>query len=105
DRGNTHSKARHSGLSNGRDATGHGRWRQYYLPTCHARPIEAASPGGGVGFSTAATAQPEGATEPSESTGSAGPAFRRIRNSHASPAYTERASPSSSPGSRLWPAG
>src|SRR5262249_7951718 len=104
ERGNRHSKARHSGLSNGRDATGRGHCRRCYWPAGHAHPIESASPGGGVGFSIAATTPPEDANEPSESTGSASPAFRRIRNSRANPAYTELELPLSFPSSRSWPA-
>src|SRR5262249_43812967 len=102
ERGNRHSKARHSGLSNGRDATGRGHCRRCYWPAGPAHPIGSASPGGGVAVSIAATAPPEGASEPSESTGSVNPAFRRIRNSRANPAYTELELPLSSPSSRSW---
>jgi hypothetical protein len=73
---------------------GHGRWQQYPPPTGHVHLTEPAWPAGGVWFSTAAIAQPEGVREPSQSTGSTGPAFRRIRNSRANPACTEPMLPS-----------
>src|SRR5262249_50812597 len=104
DHGKRQTKAQNKWLSNGPYAMGHGRWQQYPPPIGRVPLTQPSRHAGGVWFSTAAIAQPEGVREPNPSTGSTGPAFRRIRNSRANPACTELVLPSSSPSSRSWPA-
>src|SRR5690242_11744270 len=87
-------KAQQRGLWHVRDTRGQVRCQRCYSPALGEPLVPTELLADGVGFSIAATKQPEAANGPSGSDQAAFLAFRKSRNSLASPADTEPIRPS-----------